>query len=140
MKMRDGETMKRKYPLLKIPQLEGKYAPPGESRYNGKHVLPFGKQFHKAVTIMRAKPPHRNHIAMLEALCQKSKHLTINIGSSNKMDEKNPFTWQETEEMMHLGLPGYCNFRIIPCPDSDDPRTGDGKWADDTQRIPYHFL
>ena len=104
----------KKYPLIHIPEIEGKY-----------NDLPEGKQFYNVSTIMRAKPPHRNHIAMLEALCQKSEYVTLNIGSANKMDNKNPFYPEETEAMLRLGLKNYNNFNIVPIPDFHD----DEKWG-----------
>ena len=120
----------RKYKLIEIPQIKGKYATLGDGWSDKKIELPRGKQLYKAATIMRAKPPHRNHIAMLEALCQKSEYLTINIGSANKLDSKNPFHPEETEDMLRLGLKSYDNFNIIPIPDFDDPVTGDDQWGD----------
>jgi nicotinamide mononucleotide adenylyltransferase len=122
------------YTLLDIPQIEGKYSTIGEGWMDGKIELHKGKQFFNAATIMRAKPPHRNHIAMLEALCQKSEHLTINIGSANVLDHKNPFYPHETEEMLRLGLKNYDNYNIIPIPDFYDKVKGDGsgdrKWTE----------
>lgn len=114
------------YPLLYIPQIDEKYAKPGEGYIYNKIELPHGKQLYKASTIMRAKPPHKNHIAMLEALCQKSQYLTVNIGSANKLDSKNPFYPKETGDMIRLGLKDYDNFNIIPIPDFDD----DDEWGD----------
>jgi nicotinamide mononucleotide adenylyltransferase len=116
----------KKYALLEIPQIRGKYSRVGEGWIDNKIELPKGKQLYHVSTIMRAKPPHRNHIAMLESICQKSVEFTINIGSSNKLDDKNPFYPNETEDMLRLGLKDYSNFKIIPIPDFHD----DEKWAD----------
>jgi nicotinamide mononucleotide adenylyltransferase len=125
----------KKYALLEVPQIEGKYVQFGDGWSDHKIKLPNGKQFYKVSTIMRAKPPHRNHIAMLEALCQKSQYLKINIGSSNKLDEKNPFSPEETEDMMRLGLKEYSNYEIVPLPDYND----DDKWATHLFRINPDF-
>lgn len=125
----------KKYPLLEVPQIEDKYAHSGDGWSDYKIQLPRGKQFYRVSTIMRAKPPHKNHIAMLEALCQKSEYLKINIGSSNKLDAKNPFYPEETEEMMRLGLTDYHNYDIVPLPDYGD----DNKWADHLFRINPDF-
>jgi len=115
------------YDLLDIPQLQGKYSRTGEGWIDNKIELEDGKQFYNVSTIMRAKPPHRNHIAMLEALCQKSEYLTINIGSANVLDHKNPFTAEETEDMLRLALKKhYDNFKVIPIPDFYDKVKGDG--------------
>jgi len=123
------------YDLIDIPYIRDKYSKIGEGWIDNKIELHDGKQFYKVSTIMRAKPPHKNHIAMLEALCQKSEHLAINIGSANVLDHKNPFYPHETEEMLRLGLKGkYNNFSIIPIPDFYDKVKGDGsgdrKWTE----------
>lgn len=125
-----GDQMK-KYPLLEIPQIKGKYTHFGDGWSDYKIELSKGKQLYKVSTIMRAKPPHRNHIAMLEALCQKSEYLKINIGSSNKLDAKNPFYPEETEDMMRLGLKEYSNYDIVPLPDYHD----DDIWANHLFKI-----
>ncbi len=117
----------KQYDLLEIPQIEGKYGAYTDGWHDGKLNLGRGKQLYRVVTIMRAKPPHRNHVAMLEALCQKAEHVTINIGSSNKLGNKNPFYPHETEEMMRLALEGkYDNFDIKYMPDFEDRVKGDG--------------
>ena len=55
---------KKIYPPLYIPRIDRKYAKPNEKYIYDKIKLPNGKQLYKASTIMRAKPPHKNNIAL----------------------------------------------------------------------------
>jgi nicotinamide-nucleotide adenylyltransferase len=65
----------------------------------------------------RFRPLHIGSAQLLEKLCESADHVIIGIGSSNKYNVRNPFTVQETREMIDLYLkPRYCNysFRLIP--------------------------
>jgi nicotinamide mononucleotide adenylyltransferase len=92
------------------------------------------KELFEVATILRAKPPHKNHIAMLEELCKKSVRLTIIIGSANQdergnyiLNEKNPFTPKESEEMLDSVLrKKFKNYRFVYLPDFYD----DEKWTE----------
>jgi len=44
----------------------------------------------------------------------------IGIGSSNRYNLRNPFTFEESEEMVGLSLEGFSNYQIFPIPDLDD--------------------
>lgn len=44
----------------------------------------------------------------------------IGIGSANRYDMRNPFTLQETTDMLRLALTNYGNYALIPVPDLDD--------------------
>jgi len=79
------------------------------------------KLYDRAVTILRAKPPTVNHIALLSEICKKSERVTIAMGSSNKLDDKNPFTAKESAEMLDLVLrKRFNNYRFVDIPDFDD--------------------
>lgn len=66
----------------------------------------------------RFKPVHLGAEAMLEAICENADHAFIGIGSSNKYNLRNPFTAEETSEMVHLVLdPRFSNYEIIPVQD-----------------------
>lgn len=68
--------------------------------------------------IGRWKPLHIGGYSLLEAVCEKSDKVLIGIGSSNRYDLRNPFTAQETEEMIRISLsPKHSNYRIIHIPD-----------------------
>jgi nicotinamide-nucleotide adenylyltransferase len=73
--------------------------------------------------VARWRPVHLGHAAVLRALCQKGRQVVIGIGSSNRYNLRNPFTLEETLDMLQLVLQGYTNFTLIPIPDlGDGPR------------------
>ena len=45
---------------------------------------------------------------------------SIGIGSANRYNFRNPFTCDETADMLRLALAGRDNFELIPVPDLDD--------------------
>jgi nicotinamide-nucleotide adenylyltransferase len=58
----------------------------------------------------------------LRALCDRSTEAIIGIGSSNKYNLRNPFTVEETTDMIRLVLAGRENYVLVPVPDLDDGR------------------
>ena len=50
--------------------------------------------------VARFKPVHKGHAAVLEALCERSEHVYIGIGSSNRYNLRNPFTKEEMDEAL----------------------------------------
>jgi nicotinamide mononucleotide adenylyltransferase len=113
---------------IEIPNfLKYKYAHAGEEVDSYQKILPDDKIFGEVVTIMRANPPHINHTNMLRTLCEKSLFVRVNLGSSNKFNEKNPFKIEERENMIELALKGnYNNYEIKSLPDLPD----DKQWFD----------
>lgn len=87
------------------------------------------KQFHSLAVIGRFKPVHNGAVLMLEAVCDQAEQVKIGIGSSNKYNQRNPFTAEETEEMLRSYLsPRYDNFEIIHVPDfAHKPEYADGQ-------------
>jgi nicotinamide-nucleotide adenylyltransferase len=69
--------------------------------------------------VARWKPVHLGHAAVLESLVARADHAFIGIGSSNKYDVRNPFTADETEEMLRLVLAPRTNFSLVRVPDLD---------------------
>jgi len=63
---------------------------------------------------------HRGHAPVLHALCDRASQALIGIGSSNRYDLRNPFTLEETTDMIRLVLTGRNNYTLIPVPDLDD--------------------
>lgn len=122
---------------LEIPEfLQYKYAHAGEVVDSYQKVLPNDKVFGEVVTIMRANPPHINHTNMLRTLCEKSVFVRVNLGSSNKFNEKNPFKIEEREAMIELALKGHHrNYEIKPLPDFPD----DEQWFDHLWEINNPF-
>ncbi|MDO8628297.1 MAG: adenylyltransferase/cytidyltransferase family protein [Nanoarchaeota archaeon] len=91
------------------------------------------KQYKKLGLIGRFKPPHLGAVRMLEAVCEAAEHVIIGIGSSNKYNLRNPFTPQETRDMIATALPGRTNYLIVEIPDyAQDPDYADGqRWKQD---------
>lgn len=55
--------------------------------------------------VARFRPPHLGHAAILAALAREAESLVVGIGSSNRRDVDNPFTGEETAELLRLLLP-----------------------------------
>ena len=77
----------------------------------------------------RFKPLHNGGYSLLESACKNSDHVLIGIGSCNKYNLRNPFTAEESEEMIRRTLsPVYSNFEISYVPDfAQVPEFSDGK-------------
>lgn len=67
--------------------------------------------------IARWKPVHLGHTAVIESLADRADRLILGIGSSNKYDVYNPFTADETEEMLRLVLGSRIHIDILRVPD-----------------------
>ena len=71
----------------------------------------------------RWKPVHRGHAAVLEALVERADEVVIGIGSSNRYDIRNPFTAEESAEMIRRVLGDRGRYSLLPVPDlGDGPR------------------
>jgi nicotinamide-nucleotide adenylyltransferase len=70
--------------------------------------------------VARWRPVHLGHAPVLRALCDRAAQALIGVGSSNRYDVRNPFTLEETTDMIGLVLAGRENYRLIPVPDLDD--------------------
>lgn len=70
--------------------------------------------------VARWKPVHRGQAPVLKALCSLAENAFIGVGSSNRYNIRNPFTFDESAEMIRLVLGGVTNFEVIPVPDLDD--------------------
>src|SRR5437660_1552294 len=76
--------------------------------------------------VARWKPAHIGHAAVLKGLVQSAAHCWIGIGSSNRYDASNPFTPEETADMIRLVLSDAENYTIFELPDlNDGPRWRD---------------
>ncbi len=78
------------------------------------------KKYSRIGMIARWKPVHVGHAAILRAVCNNGEEALIGIGSSNRYNARNPFTLDETRDMIQLVLAGFSNYQIIPVPDLDD--------------------
>lgn len=83
-------------------------------------------------TVCRFKPVHLGHAAMLEELCGSWEQVRIGVGSSNRYDLRNPFTFAETAGMIDALLrPRFSNYTLTPVPD-----LGHGpRWRAQVQRL-----
>jgi nicotinamide-nucleotide adenylyltransferase len=70
--------------------------------------------------VARWRPVHLGHAPILRALCDRAAYALIGIGSSNRYDLRNPFTLDETIDMIGLVLSGRDNYSLVPVPDLDD--------------------
>ena len=64
------------------------------------------KPYYRIGMIARWKPVHIGQVTVLRALCQQSERVLVGIGSSNRYNARNPFTLEETEDMLRLVLEG----------------------------------
>ncbi len=83
--------------------------------------------------IGRFKPLHNGGAVLLECLCKNADRVIIGIGSCNKYDLRNPFTAEESWEMINSVLePRFANYSIFTIPDFGHiPEYSDGqKWRE----------
>jgi nicotinamide mononucleotide adenylyltransferase len=75
-------------------------------------------KYEKLGCVGRFKPLHLGGAAMLDSICEHADTVIIGIGSCNKYNVRNPFTADETEEMLHAHLkPKFSNYKIVQLPD-----------------------
>jgi len=76
------------------------------------------KKYGRVAAIGRFKPLHLGGAAMLESMCESADQVLIGVGSCNKYNLRNPFTAQESEEMIdsYLG-PRFDNYSVLQVPD-----------------------
>ena len=97
-----------------------------------------GKKLGRVGVIGRFKPLHNGSAAMLEAVCEQAEHVMIGIGSVNKYNMRNPFTAQETREMIDAYLsPRFSNYSFVEIQDYGHiPEFRDGKrWAEEAVKM-----
>jgi len=67
--------------------------------------------------VARWKPVHLGHAAVLEALVDRAGEALIGVGSTNRYDLRNPFSPEESEEMVRLVLGDRRGYRLLRVPD-----------------------
>ena len=70
--------------------------------------------------VARWKPVHNGHAVALAALGEAARDVVIGIGSSNRYDVRNPFTADETEDMLRAALMGRAGYTLKRVADLDD--------------------
>lgn len=76
--------------------------------------------FDRIGMVARWRPVHLGHVPVLQGLCRVARHALIGIGSSNRYNARNPFTLEETQDMLRRVLHDRDNYTLIPVPDLDD--------------------
>jgi nicotinamide-nucleotide adenylyltransferase len=70
--------------------------------------------------IARWRPVHNGQAVVLNALCDAAAHARIGIGSANRYNVRNPFTFEETADMIRFVLRERDNYEIVRVDDLDD--------------------
>ncbi|NDJ53671.1 MAG: hypothetical protein GYB68_11385 [Chloroflexi bacterium] len=83
------------------------------------HSLP-AKGTKRIGMVARWRPVHRGQAVVLRNLSDHAEQLLIGIGSANRYNYRNPFTLQETMDMLHLALADCDNVMLLPIDDLDD--------------------
>jgi len=84
-----------------------------------------------ALFIGRFQPLHRGHVHAIMSALERYDCLTIAIGSINKRDKKNPYSYSKRKSMLREALLGYEDrVRIIGIRD-----TTDAKWVKKIKKI-----
>lgn len=95
------------------------------------------KKFNKLGVIGRFKPLHNGGALMLEHACNSAEQAIIGIGSCNKYNIRNPFTAEETKDILEAYLsPRFRNYEIVFVQDyAHIPEYSDGqKWRQETAK------
>lgn len=70
--------------------------------------------------IARWKPVHLGHAAVVRALAVRADQVLLGIGSSNRLNARNPFSVAETRDMLGLVLEDASSVTLLEVPDFDD--------------------
>ena len=77
-------------------------------------------RFDRIGMVARWRPVHCGHAVVLRALCSMAREVVIGIGSSNRYNDRNPFTAAEAAAMIRLVLAGRKNYSLVEVADLDD--------------------
>lgn len=95
------------------------------------------KRWKRVGIVGRFKPLHKGGTVLLETICGMAEVAIIGIGSSNKYNLRNPFTAEETEQMIRRAVSSeYSNYQFIHIPDyAQIPEYSDGqKWRENIKK------
>jgi nicotinamide mononucleotide adenylyltransferase len=69
----------------------------------------------RAGFVARFRPPHLGHAAVLAALARAAETVVVGVGSANRYDLDNPFTGEETADLLRPLLPeGRVELHLLP--------------------------
>ena len=90
--------------------------------------------------IGRWKPLHKAGAVMLETVCSMADQVLIGIGSINKYNARNPFTAEESKEMLDRFLKDrFDNYQILFIPDFGHlPEHHDGQKGEERYECRNH--
>lgn len=91
------------------------------------------------IFIGRFQPVHQGHIHAISVAASQVQKLYILIGSANQCRSiKNPWTYEERKQMLHMKLHSarITNYEIIPL---NDYRYSDTQWMSDVRATIEHF-
>lgn len=84
------------------------------------------------VYIGRFQPPHLAHIKIIKEALKLAEQIIIVVGSADQPRTfKNPWTWQEREQMIRASLSDDVQERVIVIPAHD--KISDEQWAEEVQ-------
>lgn len=93
----------------------------------------FQHQYDAAVFIGRFQPPHRGHMALLGHALQVAAKVVVVLGSAwQARSPKNPFSWQERQELIRQALPEADRSRVLYLPIRDF--YDEARWVQAVQR------
>lgn len=99
------------------------------------NTLSLKPKYEYIVYIGRFQPPHLAHVQIIKQALKKAENVLILAGSANQPRTiKNPFTWQERQEMIHASLPENLRDRVEVVP-LYDKTYNDQAWAKQVQSI-----
>ncbi len=91
------------------------------------------KSFDFLVFIGRFQPFHRGHLAVISAGLEQAEYLIVLCGSSHQpRSTRNPWSWQEREQMIRSALPAELQARLLVAPLMDSPYN-DEYWVRNVQ-------
>jgi len=91
------------------------------------------KPFDFLVCIGRFQPFHSGHLAVIEAGLEQAQQLIVLCGSSHQpRSTRNPWSWQEREQMLRSCLPADVQERVLVAPLMDSPYN-DEYWVRNVQ-------
>ena len=91
------------------------------------------------IFIGRFQPVHQGHIHAIGVAASQVQKLYILVGSANQCRSiKNPWTFEERKQMLHLKMhsAGIYNYEVVPL---NDYRYSDTQWMSDVRATIEHF-